>query len=48
MLVLEPNPTFSKLASAGIWLGAALVGTVISTVVLTILKAQRYNKKNNL
>lgn len=48
MLVLEPNSTFSKLASAGIWLGAALVGTAISTVVLTILKAQRYNKKNNL
>ena len=48
MLVLEPNPSFSKLTAAGIWLGAALLGTVISTIVLTVLKAQRYNKKNNL
>lgn len=48
MLVLEPNPSFSKFASAGIWLGAALIGTAISTVVLTVLKAQKYNKKNNL
>ncbi len=47
MLVLEPNPEFSKLTSAGIWLGAALLGTVISTVVLTVLKAQKFNKKNN-
>lgn len=44
MLVLEAHPTMSKMTSAGIWVGAALIGTVISTVALTSLKAHKYHK----
>lgn len=39
-LVLEPG-NMSKFAQAGIWFGAALVGTVISTVILTALRSKK-------
>ena len=39
-LVLEPG-NMSKFAQAGIWFGAALVGTVISTAILTVLRSKK-------
>ncbi len=39
MLVLEPH-------IAGIWLGAAIIETIISTVVLTMLKRAKYRDEN--
>lgn len=47
LLVMEPNASFSRFQTAGIWLGAALIGTVISTVILTILKSHKH-KKNQI
>ncbi|WP_319370869.1 PTS 2-O-a-mannosyl-D-glycerate transporter subunit IIABC [uncultured Ilyobacter sp.] len=42
MFVLEAGK-LSKMTEAGIWLGAALVGTVISTAVLTALRTKKHN-----
>jgi 2-O-A-mannosyl-D-glycerate-specific PTS system IIC component len=44
-LVLEKSDMLSQFAQAGIWFGAALVGTAISTVILTVLKTRKAAKK---
>ncbi len=46
MLVLEPHGSLSKLSMAGIWFGAAILGTLISTVLLTTLKRAKYKDEN--
>lgn len=43
MLVMESSDFYSKLNVAGIWLGAAMVGTVISTIVLILLRTYKKN-----
>ena len=45
MFVLEAG-NLSKLSEAGIWLGAALVGTAISTVILTVLRTKKHRELN--
>lgn len=43
MFVLEAGK-LSKFAEAGIWLGAALIGTIISTAVLTALRTKKHRQ----
>lgn len=45
MFVLENNPVYSKFMSAIIWFGAAIIGTIISTIALIILKGLKYKKQ---
>lgn len=45
MFVLENNAVYSKFMSAIIWFGAAIIGTVISSIVLIILKGLKYKKQ---
>ena len=47
MLVLQPHQSISKLTSAGIWFGSAIVGTIISTVILTYLKREKYKDESS-